>query len=130
MNLPTVKVKGLARLHKGCGSRDFHFWPVVYFMVYFMVANDSQFYTPTYPSLAGQTLYPPNFGRGSVCWRFVMARRSGSSRTFRNDPQLQQYFLEGVAPTGKTLGVGSYGSVVEVWTGSCLQRRVYTYSIC
>ena len=43
-----------------------------------------------------------------------MARRSGSSRTFRNDPQLQQYFLEGVAPTGKTLGVGSYGSVVEV----------------
>ena len=44
----------------------------------------------------------------------VMARRSGSSRTFRNDPQLQQYFLEGVAPTGKTLGGGSYGSVVEV----------------
>ena len=44
----------------------------------------------------------------------VMARRSGSSITFRNDPQLQQYFLEGVAPTGKTLGVGSYGSVVEV----------------
>ena len=43
-----------------------------------------------------------------------MARRSGSSRTFRNDPQLQQYFLEGVALTGKTLGVGSYGSVVEV----------------
>ena len=43
-----------------------------------------------------------------------MARRSGSSSTFRNDPQLQQYFLEGVAPTGKTLGVGSYGSVVEV----------------
>ena len=43
-----------------------------------------------------------------------MARRSGLSRTFRNDPQLQQYFLEGVAPTGKTLGVGSYGSVVEV----------------
>ena len=43
-----------------------------------------------------------------------MARRSVSSRAFRNDPQLQQYFLEGVAPTGKTLGVGSYGSVVEV----------------
>ena len=43
-----------------------------------------------------------------------MARRSGSSSTFRNDPQLQQYFLDGVAPTGKTLGVGSYGSVVEV----------------
>ena len=37
-----------------------------------------------------------------------------TSRTFKNDPQLQQYFLEGVAPTGKTLGDGSYGSVVEV----------------
>ena len=48
-----------------------------------------------------------------IC-RFVMARRSGSSSTFRNDPQLQQYFLDGVAPTGKTLGIGSYGSVVEV----------------
>ena len=46
--------------------------------------------------------------------RFHMTLRSGSSRTFRNDPQLQQYFLDGVAPTGKTLGVGSYGSVVEV----------------
>ena len=43
-----------------------------------------------------------------------MARRSGSSSTFRKDPQLQQYFLDGVAPTGKTLGIGSYGSVVEV----------------
>ena len=41
-----------------------------------------------------------------------MAHRSSSSR--RDDPQQQQYFLEGVAPTGKTLGVGSYGSVVEV----------------
>ena len=103
-----------------------------------MVANDSQFYTPAArtrtPSLAGQTLYPiatperSDWVKGlalkttrthlifwaRLCWRFVMARRSGSSRTFRNDPQLQQYFLEGVAPTGKTLGVGSYGSVVEV----------------
>ena len=41
-------------------------------------------------------------------------RHGGWSRTFRRDPQLQQFFLEDVAPTGKTLGVGSYGSVVEV----------------
>ena len=53
-------------------------------------------------------------GAREALLKTVMARRSGSSRTFRNDPQLQQYFLEGVAPTGKTLGVGSYGSVVEV----------------
>ena len=42
-------------------------------------------------------------------------RRSVSSRdSFRDDPQLQQYFLDGINPTGKVLGVGSYGSVVEV----------------
>ncbi len=43
-----------------------------------------------------------------------MARRSGWSRTFRKDSKLQQYFLDKVVPTGKTLGTGSYGSVLEV----------------
>ncbi len=43
-----------------------------------------------------------------------MARRQGWSRTFRKDSKLQQYFLDRVVPTGKTLGVGSYGSVLEV----------------
>ena len=37
-----------------------------------------------------------------------------ASRSFRNDSQLRQFFLEGVTPTGKTLGTGSYGSVLEV----------------
>ena len=42
-------------------------------------------------------------------------RRNVSSRgSFRDDPQLQQYFLDEINPTGKLLGVGSYGSVVEV----------------
>ena len=42
-------------------------------------------------------------------------RRNVSSRgSFRDDPQLQQYFLDEINPTGKVLGVGSYGSVVEV----------------
>ena len=54
----------------------------------------------------------------SECRTKTMAtrrRRSVSSRgSFRDDPQLQQYFLDGVNPTGKVLGVGSYGSVVEV----------------
>ncbi len=45
----------------------------------------------------------------------MAVRRSGGlSRNFSNDPQLQQYILNKVVPTGKTLGVGSYGSVVEV----------------
>ncbi len=43
-----------------------------------------------------------------------MARRSGWSRTFSKDSKLQQYFLDKVVPTGKTLGTGSYGSVLEV----------------
>ncbi len=43
-----------------------------------------------------------------------MARRPGWSRTFRRDSKLQQYFLDQVVPTGKTLGTGSYGSVLEV----------------
>ncbi len=52
-------------------------------------------------------------------WKFYrrtqsMARKSGWSRTFRKDSKLQQYFLDQVVPTGKTLGTGSYGSVLEV----------------
>jgi len=34
--------------------------------------------------------------------------------TFRRDSLLQNFYLDGVNPTGKTLGAGSYGSVVEV----------------
>ena len=45
---------------------------------------------------------------------FDMARRSALSRSFRSDSQLSQFFLDGVTATGKVLGVGSYGSVVEV----------------
>ena len=43
-----------------------------------------------------------------------MARRQGWSGTFRRDSKLQQYFLDRVVPTGKTLGTGFYGSVLEV----------------
>lgn len=30
------------------------------------------------------------------------------------DPQLQLFYLKGVTATGKTLGIGSYGTVLEV----------------
>ena len=45
-----------------------------------------------------------------------MARRrlADLSRTFRKDPLLQEFYLDGILPAGETLGVGSYGSVVEV----------------
>ncbi len=50
-----------------------------------------------------------------------MARRPGWSRSFKKDSKLQQYFLDLVIPTGKTLGTGSYGSVLEVSKATSLK---------
>ena len=36
------------------------------------------------------------------------------AQAFRNNPQLQQFVLTDVTPTGRVLGTGSYGSVEEV----------------
>ncbi len=45
----------------------------------------------------------------------MAARRyRGFSGNFRDDQHLKQYFLDKDKPTGKTLGVWSYGSVLEV----------------
>ena len=41
-------------------------------------------------------------------------RRRPSVPSFRNNRVLQQYVLTDVTPTGKILGTGSYGSVLEV----------------
>ena len=35
-------------------------------------------------------------------------------QTFRSNPELQRFVLDGVRPTGRQLGVGSYGSVMEL----------------
>ena len=35
-------------------------------------------------------------------------------RALQNDPNLGQFILRDVRPTGRQLGVGSYGSVEEV----------------
>ncbi len=56
-----------------------------------------------------------------------MARRPGWSRSFKKDSKLQQYFLDQVMPTGKTLGTGSYGSVLEVSKAASL--KAYKSSI-
>ena len=32
-------------------------------------------------------------------------------QAFKNDRQLQQFVLTGITPTGRILGIGSYGSV-------------------
>jgi len=38
----------------------------------------------------------------------------------RRESILQGFYLEDVVPTGKTLGVGSYGAVVEVMISEIL----------
>ena len=47
----------------------------------------------------------PFFGKS--CMTLLMA--------FSNNPQLQQFTLSDVTPTGKKIGIGSYGSVEEVY---------------
>ena len=41
-------------------------------------------------------------------------KRQDVGQAFRNSRQLQQFVLSDVAPTGKKLGTGSFGSVEEV----------------
>lgn len=57
-------------------------------------------------------------------------RRSNvSPSSFIDDPQLQQYFLDGVRSTGKELGRGSYGSVIEVLS-YCVHLIMYKSFFC
>ena len=37
-----------------------------------------------------------------------------SRHTFQNSPELQRFVLDGVRPTGRLVGVGSCGSVIEL----------------
>ena len=59
-----------------------------------------------------------------------MDRRSDLLRFFRNDFHLRQFFLEGVVTTGKSLGVGSYGSVVEVCVKERGKRKGLNVKLC
>ena len=52
-----------------------------------------------------------------------MARR----QAFRDNPELQQFVLPEARPTGKRLGVGSYGSVEELQVKGlvCAGKRLH-----
>ena len=63
---------------------------------------------------------------GLVTMAFLQRRSSVPS--FRNNRVLQQYVLTDVTPTGKVLGTGSYGSVLEVYL-SKLFIRLYVLTI-
>ena len=47
--------------------------------------------------------------------------------TFQNSPELQRFVLDGVRPTGTLLGVGSYGSVMELEVNGlvCAGKRLH-----
>ena len=47
--------------------------------------------------------------------------------TFQSSPELQRFVLDGVRPTGTLLGVGSYGSVVELEMNGlvCAGKRLH-----
>ena len=53
-----------------------------------------------------------------------MARRR---QAFQNDPELQRFVLPGVRPTGRQLGMGSYGSVEELEVNGlvCAGKRLH-----
>ena len=48
-------------------------------------------------------------------------------QTFRNNPEFQRFVLDGVRPTGRQLGVGSYGSVMELEMNGllCAGKRLH-----
>ena len=50
------------------------------------------------------------------------------TQTFRNNPNLQQFMLTDVTSTGRILGTGSYGSVVEV-SSSLVELSNYNRSL-
>ena len=60
------------------------------------------------PIFSEHKWYPIGLNKGK------MAARLARSRTFKDDPQLRSFYLNNVTATGKTLGIGSYGSVLEV----------------
>ena len=60
-----------------------------------------------------------SYVHGSVPVAMAWRRRRDVGEAFRTDPQLLQFVLTDVTPTGKVLGTGSYGSVEEVsWHGT------------
>ena len=52
---------------------------------------------------------------------------AGRRKAFQNNPELQRFVLHRVRPTGRQLGVGSYGSVEELEVNGllCAGKRLH-----
>jgi len=57
----------------------------------------------------------------------TLAEMAGRRQAFQANPELQQFVLPEVRPTGRQLGVGSYGSVEEVEVNGlvCAGKRLH-----
>ena len=55
------------------------------------------------------------------------AEMAGRRQAFQSNPELQQFLIPEVRPTGKQLGVGSYGSVEELEMNGlvCAGKRLH-----
>ena len=56
-----------------------------------------------------------------------VAKMAGRRQAFQNNPELQRFVLPKVRPTGRQLGVGSYGSVEELEVNGlvCAGKRLH-----
>ena len=56
-----------------------------------------------------------------------VCKMAGRRQTFQNSSELQRFVLHGVRPTGRQLGVGSYGSVEELEMNGlvCAGKRLH-----
>ena len=56
-----------------------------------------------------------------------IAMMAGRRQAFQNVPELQRFVLHGIHPTGRQLGVGSYGSVEELEMNGmvCAGKRLH-----
>ena len=57
----------------------------------------------------------------------AIAMMAGRRQAFQNVPELQRFVLHGARPTGRQLGVGSYGSVEELEMNGivCAGKRLH-----
>ena len=59
--------------------------------------------------------------------RVLIAKMARRRQAFLSNPELQRFILPEVRPTGRQLGVGSYGSVEEIETNGlvCAGKRLH-----
>ena len=70
---------------------------------------------------------PTHFSYSTSCPTKFKFKMAGRRQALQNNPDLQRFVLDGVRPTGRQLGVGSYGSVEELEMNGlmCAGKRLH-----